>query len=113
MANKRQLKKTIRYACGDIASECIFAQYTIGNTNAEQWDKIIIDTAVLQEEAVNRISIDFDKTPSDFPNKKEYNKARRAYFKAAEKAISEYMRNETEKIVGNMNALLPKGKDNV
>ena len=108
MANKRQLKKAIGYACGEMAGECFFAQETFENTNPELWDKIVLDIALLQAEAVNRVSVDFDKVPKDFANGREYKKARRAYFKAVEKAISNYMKEESEKIVGEMNALIKK-----
>ena len=54
MASKRQIKKAIRNACGDIAGECIFAESAFGENKIEEWDSIIIDTALLQEEAVNR-----------------------------------------------------------
>lgn len=108
MANKRQLKKAIGYACGEMAGECFFAQNTFENTNPEDWEKIILDIAMLQTEAVNRVSVDFDKTPKDFANGKEYKKARRTYFKAVEKALGNYMKEESEKIVGAMNALAKK-----
>ena len=108
MANKRQLKKAICYACSEMAGECFFAQETFENTNPEDWDKIVIDIALLQAEAVNRVSVDFDKVPRDFANGKEYKKARRTYFKAVEKALGNYMKEESEKIVGAMNALVKK-----
>lgn len=108
MANKRQLKKAIGYACGEMAGECFFAQDTFENTNPEDWGKIVLDIALLQAEAVNRVSVDFDKVPKDFANGKEYKKARRAYFKAVEKGLSNYMKEESEKIVGAMNALVKK-----
>ena len=108
MANKRQLKKAICYACGEMAGECFYAQETFENTNPEDWDKIVLDIALLQAEAVNRVSVDFDKVPKDFANGKEYKKARRTYFKAVEKALSNYMKEESEKIVGAMNALIKK-----
>ena len=108
MANKRQLKKAMTYACSEMAGECFFAQETFENTNPEDWDKIIVDIALLQAEAVNRVSVDFDKTPKDFPNGKEYKKARRTYFKAVEKALGKYIKEESEKIVGEMNALVKK-----
>jgi len=108
MANKRQLKKAITYACGEMAGECFFAQETFENTNPEDWEKIILDIALLQAEAVNRVSVDFDKVPKDFANGKEYKKARRTYFKAVEKALGKYMKEESEKIVEAMNALVKK-----
>lgn len=106
--SKRELKKLIQYACGDIAGECIKAEETLEGADFEKWDSIILNVALLQQEAVNRVSVDFDKTPKDFANKKEYNKARRAYFKQVEKGINDYMQGEIEKIVKDMNALLPK-----
>ncbi len=110
MANKRDLKKAIRFACGDMAGKCVVAESAIKDTDVEAWDKIILDIALLQEEAVNRVSVSYDKVQRDFDDKKAYNKARRAYFKAVEKALGDYMRGETEKIVEKMNALLPKSK---
>jgi hypothetical protein len=108
MANKRQLKKAIRYACGDMAGECFFAQSTFENTNPEDWDKIVINIAMLQNSAINKVSVDFDKTPKDFANGKEYKKARRTYFKTVETALKKYITDESEKIVGQMNALIKK-----
>lgn len=108
MANKRQLKKAIRYACGEMAGECYYGQYAFEGTNPDDWERIIIDIALLQAEAVNRVSVDFDKIPKDFANGKEYNKARRTYFKAVEKGLASYMKEESEKIVGQMNALIKK-----
>ncbi|MBR6489247.1 MAG: hypothetical protein IKT03_01795 [Muribaculaceae bacterium] len=105
MANKRQLKKAICYACGEMAGECFFAQDTFDHTNPEDWEKIVLDIATLQIQAVKRVSVDFDKTPRDFANGKEYKKARRAYFKAVEKGLGNYMKEESEKIVKEMNDL--------
>jgi len=110
MANKRQMKKAIQYACGEMAGECYFAQNTFENTNPEDWDKIIIDIAMLQAQGIKRVSVDFDKVPKDFDNGKDYKKARRTYFKAVEKAIGKFMKEESEKIVGQMNALAKSNK---
>jgi len=110
MASKRQLKKAIREACGDIASECIFAESAFGEDKLEQWDGIIIDTALLQQEALNRVGPAFDKKPSEFANKKDYNKARRQFYKQQEQELSAYFRGEVEKIVARMNELMPRKK---
>lgn len=108
MANKRQLKKAIRRACGAMAGECFFAQRFFGKDNETQWDQIVVNIALLQENAINRTSIDFDHVPGDFANGREYKKARRTYFKTAIKALKEYIHAETEKVVADMNALMPK-----
>lgn len=108
MANKRQMKKAITNACVEMANECLFAQSTFENTNPNDWDKIIDDIAILQVKATNRVSVDFDKVPKDFENGKDYKKARRVYYKAVEKALSSYFKEESEKIVSSMNALVKK-----
>ena len=110
MASKRQIKKAIMNACGDIAGECIFAESAFGENNLEEWDKIIVDTALLQQEAVNRVNNKFGKKVKDFANRKEYNKARRAFFRQCENELSEYFRTEVEDIAKRMNALMPSNK---
>ena len=106
MANKRQMKKAISNACIEMANECLFAQGAFENTNPEDWDKVIDDIAELQDQALKRVSVDFDKVPKDFANGKEYRKARRTYFKAVESAMGKFMQEGGEKIVGEMNALI-------
>lgn len=110
MANKRQMKKAISYACGEMAGECYFVQNTFEHTNPEDWDKIVLDIAMLQTQGIKRVSVDFDKTPKDFDNRKEYNKARRTYFKAVEKAMGNFMKEGSESIVAQMNALAKGNK---
>ena len=110
MASKRQIKKAIQNACGEIAGECIFAESAFGENNIEQWDSIIIDTALLQQEAVNRVSNKFDKKVKDFANRKEYNKARRVFYKQCVKELSEYFRAEVDNIAKRMNGLMPSNK---
>ena len=110
MASKRQTKKAIQNACGDIAGECIFAESAFGGDKREEWDSIIIDTALLQQEAINRVGNKFGKKVKEFANRKEYNKARRAFFKQCEKELSEYFRGEVENIAKRMNQLMPSKK---
>lgn len=108
MANKRQLKKAICRACGQIAGECLMAQAATGFNDAEKWDEIVIDAALLQVSGLKKANPKFDKHPKDFDNGKAYKKARRAYFKNNEKELAAMMHSETQKIVEKMNALLPK-----
>ena len=97
-------------ACGEIAGECIFAESAFGADKREEWDSIIVDTALLQQEAINRVSNQFGKKVKEFANRKEYNKARRAFFKQCEKELSEYFRAEVENIAKRMNELMPSKK---
>lgn len=108
MANKRNFKKNIAYICSDIVGECIFAQQTYEGIDVEKMDDVIVKIALLQDLSIKNLSVDFDKKPNDYKaNKSEYRKARKAYFKAVEKAIVKEFREGIESIVKEMNALLP------
>lgn len=109
MTNKRQLKKAICLTCGNVAGECIFASETFGNpADLEKWDKIIVDVALLQAEAVNRVSESFPQKPKDFANGREYKKARRAFYKNVVNGITELLTGTLQDVAGKMNALMPK-----
>lgn len=89
MANKRQLKKAIQRACGDMAGQCLMAQELLSNEESyEKWNDVIIEIAMLQSAAVKRVGNKFNK--------------------ADEKALTEWFRTEADKIAGMMNELLPK-----
>ena len=110
MASKKQIKKAIMNACSEIAGECIFTESAFGENKRDEWDSIIIDTALLQQEAVNRVNNKVGKKVKEFANRKEYNKARRTFFKQCEKELSEYFRAEVDNIAKRMNALMPGKK---
>lgn len=106
MANKRQLKKYIRFICGSIACECITAREFIDDIDPEKMNAIVVEVAMLQEQAVKNASFSFDKTPRDFESKKAYNKARRNYYSTAYTKLNAEFNEHIAKIVKEMNALL-------
>lgn len=108
MANNRQLKKAICRSCGQIAGEALVAQAAMDYKDAEKWDDIVINAAMLQVAALKRVAPAFGKKVKEFESKKAYNKARYLFYKENEKAVSEFMKEEVGKIVAQMNALLPK-----
>ena len=109
MANKRQLKKAICRTCGEVAGECIFLAETIGDeAQYENWDKLVLDMALLQSEAVNRVSEPFKQLPKDFASIKEYKKARNAHAKAVVNGITELMTKALEEVAKKMNELMPR-----
>ena len=108
MANKRNLKKNIAYICSDIVGECIFAQQAFEGIDVDKMDEVIVKVALLQDAAIKKISVNYDKQEKDFKNNKAvYSKGRRAYFKAVEKDIAEFVNEGVDAIVREMNALLP------
>ena len=110
MANKRSLKKEIRYICGDIAVESMLASDMVKDIDPRKLGEIIEHVANLQINALKNASFAFDKTPSDFENRKAYNAARHAYFKKAYASFHTDFNKELQSIVKSMNALFPHAK---
>lgn len=107
MANKRNLKKYIKYTCGDIAGECIFAKIYFAGVNDDKMDEIIVRAAGLQTTTIDKVSVSFDKTPKSFEGSPaEYRKAKKQYFKECYKALKQDLANEVDNIVAEMNAAL-------
>ncbi|MCM1448944.1 MAG: hypothetical protein NC082_01235 [Clostridiales bacterium] len=107
MSNKRNLKKRVRYMCGDMAAECIIAKSVIPGADAKALAEIVIKIAYLQEATLGKISFSYDKTPSDFDSAKAYNKARAAYMAKAYRSLKAEFNNQVASIVKEMNAAVP------
>jgi len=107
MANKRNLKKQVRYICGDLATECLIAAEYVKDIDKEKMRDIVARIAVLQENALKNISFSFDKVPSDFTSLKDYNTARAKYFRQAFHAYHSKFNSRVMEIVKEMNAALP------
>lgn len=110
MANKRNLKKQVKYLCGDIASECILAIELAPNIDKEKMEDAIQQIAKLQFSTIGHISFSFDKSPRDFSSAKEYRRARKDYFKKAYSSIVNEFNTKIDDIVKMMNSALPSGK---
>lgn len=107
MTNKRQLKKYFTNVCGALATECIMAAEYVDGIDVDAMDRIILQVAGLQDHAVSRVSIAFDKTPADFENGREYTAARHTYYAEAFKALIMEFEEAVAAIIKQMNALLP------
>lgn len=106
MANKRSLKKQIRYICGDLAGECIFAREIIPGIDHDKANGIIIDIAALQSEVLAKTTFAFDKSVRDFETRHEYRTARHAYFQTAYRTLTAEFNARVDAILKKMNALL-------
>jgi hypothetical protein len=106
MANKRQLKKQIRYICGDIAADVLIAG-RLDEINAENVAKFIRAVANLQVESLANATFAFDKTRKDFENRAEYNKARTAYYRKGYDKLRANIFATVNEIVKEINAVLP------
>lgn len=110
MANKRILKKQIKYVCGDLAGECIMAIHFVEGIDIEQMQNIIFDIATLQTTSLKRVTFSFDKISSDYESRKEYSLARTKYFKQAYGALKLEFNNKVQEIVKAMNKQLPQAQ---
>lgn len=110
MANKRLLKKQIKYICGDIAGECIMSRYLIPGIDSAKMEEIVLTVATLQASTLKRVTFDFDKSKDDFSTVKEFNIARSKYFAEAYKTLSNDFNNSIKDIVKSMNEALPQSQ---
>lgn len=111
MANKRNLKKSIKYICGDLASECVFAIELIPNIDKAKLEEVINEVAKLQFSTIEHLTFSFDKSPKDFSDAKAYKKAKAEYFKKAFGSIEKEFSEKVEAIVKSMNSALPSKKE--
>ncbi|MBD5380172.1 MAG: hypothetical protein HDR74_09915 [Bacteroides sp.] len=108
--NRRTLKKNIRYICGDVVSQCLFATHCLPGAKQDEFNDVILKTARLQTTSLRRTSVTFDKAPKDFETKAKYNKARREYYSKAFKSLETDFNKQLQEIVGEMNKALPVKK---
>lgn len=108
MANKRQLKKYIRYVSGDIASEILVASAFDSRIDRAKVEEIIRAIAKAQTQALDHCSFSFDRAVKDFETPAAYRKARHAYNKMAFDKVGTEFRQAVEAIVKEMNEALPQ-----
>lgn len=106
MANKRELKKLIKYVCGELAGECIVARDLIPGMDYDKMNDIIIMIAELQATALNRVNFVFDKTKKEFTSEKEYFAARQKYNATAYSTLRKDFNKKVDEIVKAMNLQL-------
>lgn len=107
MANKRSLKKEIRYICGDLAGECIIARTFIPGIDEKKMGELVVRIAELQAATLQRATFSFDKAKADFASVHEYNKARNIYNAKAFRSLTDEFNHQVDEIVKEMNKALP------
>lgn len=104
--NKRDLKKEIRYICGDLAGECIMMRELMPNVEAEAANNLVIEIAALQVDTIRKASFAYDKSERDFDSRKAYRKAKHEYYGAAYKKLTDEFNAGVAAVLKKMNALL-------
>lgn len=108
MANKRELKKSIRNTCGALALEMIQACETFPEIGADAVRDVVLDSARLQIRTIGHVGVGFDRTPSQFETLADYNKARRSFYKQAYGKLRSDFSTGVDEIVKKMNASVPQ-----
>lgn len=108
MASKRNLKKEIRYICGDLALESILTAEYVPGANISKLNELVARIAILQEHALRNCGFAFDKAVRDFDSKADYRKALASYNAAAFKKFREDFNAQTAEIVKELNASIPQ-----
>lgn len=107
MANLRDLKKEVRYVCGDLAAECMIADTFIKDVDRKKMKELVVEIADLQNNALAGIDFAFDRKPTDFETSRAYSAARASYYRKAFKSFREKFYNRVNEIVHQMNGALP------
>lgn len=108
MSNKRQLKKHVRYVCGDLAAELLVARSLYPGFDNDKVAEIIGKIAELQVSTIANASFSFDKARHDYQDAAAYNKERQAYNRKAYSKLNETFGNGIAEIVKMMNQAMPQ-----
>lgn len=105
MKSKRDLKKQIRYICGDLVGECMLIGEISAPEKQDEVAQLVIDIAVLQESTIAKASFSFDKCRADYDDAKAYRRARSEYYHAAFAKLHEEFNTTVSELVHRMNEL--------
>lgn len=111
MQSKRDLKKQIRYICGDLVGECLLIAELCPEDKLQDVNQLIVDLAVLQETTVGHANFSFDKSPKDFPSAHEYRKAKSAYCRQAYTTLHKQFNATLSEYVHRMNQIAGLAKE--
>lgn len=111
MKSKRDLKKQIKYICGDLVGECMILGEVTPEEKQNEVGQLIIDIAVLQESTLDKVNFSFDKSARDFADRHAYLKARRAYYAAAYAKLHDEFNEGLRSAVHRMNELAGLAKN--
>lgn len=111
MQSKRDLKKQIRYICGDLVGECLLLGEVCPEEKLDELNQLIVDIAVLQESTIAKANFCYDKTPKSFATGREYAKAKGEYFRAAYTTLHKQFNESLSEAVHRMNAIAGLAKE--
>lgn len=103
MTSKKNLKKQVKYLCGDIVGELLLIGEICPVEKVDEVSQLVVDTAVLQQETIGRCTFGFDKTVREFGSAAAYRKAKSQYERAAFAKLREDFNGRLGEIVKRLN----------
>lgn len=107
MANKRDLKKQIRYICGDIAVDALMIRDFIKDADKEKLESLVVRIADLQQNTLRNATFAFDRTRRSFDSNYAYRKAAKAYYRQAYTKLREEFNKQIFAAVKTLNEAVP------
>lgn len=105
MQSKRDLKKQIRYICGDLVGECLLIGEICPEEKQDELGQLIVDLAVLQETTLSHCNFSFDKSSREFDSEGAYRAAKSAYIRKAFNTLHDNFNASLREIVHRMNEI--------
>ncbi len=103
ITSKRNLKKHIDRIEDEVVQVVVPAAVYAGLIDEEKATELLSKLAGLTQQAKERLSVNFDKSPKAFDSNQAFKYARTQYFKTAfNKALSEY-ESEVQKLIDPIN----------
>lgn len=112
MKSKRDLKKQIRYICGDLVGECLLIGEICPDDKQDEVAQLVVDLAVLQEKTLSHCNFSFDKSVRDFASERDYKRAKSEYVRKAYATLHDQFNARLSELVHKMNQIagLAKGE---
>lgn len=105
MQSKRDLKKQVRYICGDLVGECLLIGEICPEEKLDEVNQLIVDLAVLQESTIAKSNFSYDKSAKDFGSSHEYKQAKSRYYRQAFTTLQKQFNAALSDAVHRMNAI--------
>lgn len=105
MQSKRDLKKQIRYLCGDLVGECLLLGEICPEEKLGEVNQLIVDIAVLQETTISHANFSYDKSRKEFASLAEYKKAKSKYYHEAYTTLHKQFNTAIADAIHRLNTL--------
>ena len=108
MANKREFKKFVTAVGASICEDMMINSYSQQNADRQKTSEAIKRVLVAVNQASSNANVFFDKGAKAFADRKEYSKAKHAYFKVLFKKINTDFATALNGAVKEFNEAMPK-----